>query len=360
MGLPDYTELLSRVSYIEGIIRMVENYGDPLPLEYLIRDPEMEDLIKRHFHCSSGAEFLQEFRKGNYHKVMDQKFAGASLLFHTRKCRDEHILPNAHLLYCVRGKCILRVRQKEVELTTGDTCIVAADVPHSFYNTSEDSLVLHAAITAAFASNVLLPRLPQEYLRSGFFREIVFRERTDVSHLFVPASKVDEMTYFLTSAFYNHLYRPMMYEEIVNSFMLLFFSYLLQAANSDPELADRPRMPPEQTLQQIMAYITANCRTVTLCQLAEQFHFNESYLSQYLKKNTGQTFTVLLQGARISAAEKLLINTNHSVVDIAAKVGYQNMSYFYKLFNEVNHCSPAEYRGRFLKSGQRVIGQETL
>ena len=320
----------------------------------------MEDLIKRHFFCASGAEFLKDFRSGNLHSVMDRKFAGERLLFHTRKCRGEHILPNTHLLYCVSGKCIVRVQAEEIELREGDTCIIASDIPHSYYNTTENALVLHVALTAAFVGNVLLPRLPQEHLRAGFFRSIVFQESTSIPYLYVAASKVTEMTYFLTSAFYNHLYRPAMCEEIVNSFLMLFFSYLLQAVNSHPELVDTPELPPEQTLQQIKAYIAANCRTVSLRQLAEQFHFNESYLSQYLKKNTGQTFTLLLQSARISTAEKLLINTNQSVVDIAAKVGYQNMSYFYKLFNEVNQCSPAEYRARFLKSSQRVIGQEKM
>lgn len=362
MELPNYMELLEKVSYIEGLLRMVENYGDPLPLEYAMRDPQMADIVSRHFYCESGEAFLKSFMNSteDFHNTMDKKFVGENLLFHTRKCRSTHTLPNTHMIYGIRGQCVLRIRDAEVTLQEGDTCIIAAGVPHAFYNTSETALFLHVALTAAFIGNVLLPRLPQEHLRAGFFRSIVFDDKTGPDHVFVAGSKPNEMTYFLTSAFYHHLFRPPMYEEIVNSFMILFFSYQLQAMSSHPELVDSAALSPEQSLQQIQDYISANCRTVTLRQLAEQFHFNESYLSQYLKKNTGQTFTALLQNARISLASKMLINTNLSIVDIADKVGYQNMSYFYKLFAEVNQCSPAEYRAHFLKSSQRVIGHESV
>lgn len=361
MEIPDYLDLMDKVSYIEGMIRMVENYGDSAPLEYVLRDPQMENLICRHFYCESGQEFLRLFSSpDDFHKIMDIKFAGENLLFHTRKIRSEHSVPNTHMIYCIRGSCLVRVRDDEISLHPGDTCIVAREVPHAYYNASETSLVLHVVLTTAFISNVLFPRLPQEHLRSGFFRSIVFDESSGPDYVYVAGSKPNETTYFLSSAFYHHLYRPPMHEEIINSFMLLFFSYQMQAMSRHPELVDSPTLSPEQTLQQIQSYIGENCRTVTLRQLAERFHFNESYLSQYLRKNTGKTFTALLQNARISLAAKLLINTTLSIVDIADKVGYQNMSYFYKLFTEVNQCSPAEYRARFLKSGQRVIGHETI
>lgn len=151
-----------------------------------------------------------------------------------------------------------------------------------------------------------------------------------------------------------------MYQEVVDSFMVLFFTYLLQVVSNTPELMETAAASPEQVVRQLKAYIAANCRALTLRELAEKFHFNESYLSQYLKKNTGHTFTALLQSARISQAAKMLISTNLSVVEIADQVGYQNMSYFYRLFTEVNCCSPAEYRARYLNSGRRVIGSETI
>lgn len=355
-----HIELLQKISHLEGLVRMAENYGDLAPLEYLIRDPEMEDLIKRHFCCSSGAELLNELRSGTLHTVLDGKFAGARLLFHTRKCREQHTLPNTHLLYCIRGKCVVCVGRKEMELQEGDTCIIAADAPHSYFNCSEDTLVLHVALTAAFIGNVLIPRLPQEHFQVSFFRKIVLEDPNPTSYIFVGARKSKETTYFITSAVYNQVYRPSMYEELVNSFMLLFFAYLLQGLDDNAKYTDTAEPSPEQILQEMKDFICTNCRTVSLRQLAEKFHFNESYLSQYLKKNTGKNFTAFLKSARIAAAERMLINTNQSVVDIAAKVGYQNMSYFYKLFNEVNQCSPAEFRARFLKSSQRVIGQEKV
>lgn len=360
MELPDHLDTLEALSYIEGILRMVETYRDPLPLQLLIQDPQMEEIITKHFGFHNGSEFLRAFTSADsFHRILDDRFSGCSLLFHTRKHRGAHSLPNTHLLHCIRGSCVVQIEQGDpLYLHKGDTCVVRSGVSHAYYNLSETSLVLHAALTDAFVGNVLLPRLPQNYLQVSFFRNIVFQKQDSCTHLFVQDASAGEISYFLTSAFYHNLYRPPMYEELVNGFMLLFFTHLLQAMGQEqsPERA----ISAEQTLQQLQAYIAANCRTVTLRELAEQFHFNESYLSQYLKKNTGETFTSLLQNARLSAASKLLISTTLSVVDIADKVGYQNMSYFYRLFSKVNQCSPAEYRARFLRSGRRVIGSESI
>lgn len=359
MELPNYIDLLTKLSYLEGILRVVEADNDPLPMEYLLRDPEMEELVCRHFHCESGQSFLQDFmNRESFKSVLDQRFAGERLLFHTRKCRGEHTLPNTHMLYCIRGSCVLRIRGEELVMGEGDTCIITAGTPHAYYNTKETTLVLHAALTAAFVGNVLLPRLPQDHLQADFFRSIVFDENPAATYVYIPAGKTAEMTYFISSAFYHHLFRPPMHEEIVNSNLMLFFSFLLQSLQMQPETA--AALSPEKTLQQILSHISENCRGITLSKLAETFHFNESYLSQYLKKSTGKTFTQLLQDARVSLAAKLLINTNLSVVDIADRVGYQNMSYFYKLFAQVNQCSPAEYRSRFLRSSKRVIGHEGI
>lgn len=361
MDLPNYIETLENLSYIEGIIRMVDVYHDTLPLRIMIQDPKMEEIVVKHFNFASGTEFLRAFQdSANFHTMLDDRFSGKAILFHTRKHRPDHILPNTHLCYCLRGGCVLRVGEDELYLRPGDTCIVRAGVEHAYYNLSETSMVLHVALTEAFVSKVLLPRLPQDYLYMGFFQDIVFQKNEGATHLFVSGSREEEMSYFLSAALYHDLYRPPMYQEVVDSFMVLFFTYLLQAVSNTPELMETAAASPEQVVRQLEAYIAANCRALTLRELAEKFHFNESYLSQYLKKNTGHTFTALLQSARISQAAKMLISTNLSVVEIADQVGYQNMSYFYRLFTEVNCCSPAEYRTRYLNSGRRVIGSETI
>ena len=61
------------------------------------------------------------------------------------------------------------------------------------------------------------------------------------------------------------------------------------------------------------------------------------------------TYTEYVQNLRISEAERLLRSTDLNIDDIASRVGYQNKGYFYKIFVEKNHVTPAKFRKDILK-----------
>ena len=73
---------------------------------------------------------------------------------------------------------------------------------------------------------------------------------------------------------------------------------------------------------------------------------NPNYLSNYIKKHTGNTFKYLVQNQKLLYAAKLLKNTDLPITEVSIQTGYENVSYFYKLFREKYQCSPQEYRTR--------------
>ena len=72
----------------------------------------------------------------------------------------------------------------------------------------------------------------------------------------------------------------------------------------------------------------------------------ENYVSTLLKKNTGYTYIQLIQTQKLKSAATLLKTTSMPVTAIANQAGYENISFFYKKFQERYHCSPNEYRLR--------------
>ena len=94
----------------------------------------------------------------------------------------------------------------------------------------------------------------------------------------------------------------------------------------------------------IIRYIESNYRTCTQKSVADFFHISSNYVSLLLKKYTGMNYIQLVQEKRISYAAKLLKTTNDPITVIASKAGYENMSFFYKKFNEKYKCSPKEYK----------------
>ena len=85
---------------------------------------------------------------------------------------------------------------------------------------------------------------------------------------------------------------------------------------------------------------------LSLNYLADYFNKNASALSHSFSKETGMSLTKYIQQARIREALRLFNTTDFSVSDVAIMVGYQDFSYFSKLFSSQVGMSPREYKKR--------------
>ena len=94
----------------------------------------------------------------------------------------------------------------------------------------------------------------------------------------------------------------------------------------------------------ILNYIETNYASGTLAKAAEGLHYDISRVSREIQRKTGKTYTSLVQEKRLSQAAFLLKNTGRRVSDISVAVGYENVSYFHRIFAERYGVSPKKYR----------------
>lgn len=83
---------------------------------------------------------------------------------------------------------------------------------------------------------------------------------------------------------------------------------------------------------------------LNLSQIAEQYHYNLSYLSDLFKTKTGKSFLQYLTDVRMNKAVQLLSETPLALSDIAELTGFSNASYFSTKFKKVFGISPSEHR----------------
>ncbi len=83
---------------------------------------------------------------------------------------------------------------------------------------------------------------------------------------------------------------------------------------------------------------------ITLSEIADEVHLNPSYLSSVFKSTTGASFKDYLNTVRIEECKRLLLHTDYSLVDIAIACGYEDQSYFSKVFKKYTGISPKQYR----------------
>ena len=98
-------------------------------------------------------------------------------------------------------------------------------------------------------------------------------------------------------------------------------------------------------IEQIKSFIYDNFhKPLGLTEIADHLHRNPSYISRFIKQQTGQNLTQILTEVRMSHAKTLLKNTNLKISHIAQKTGYPNQQYFNRIFTEQEGMSPSDYR----------------
>ena len=83
---------------------------------------------------------------------------------------------------------------------------------------------------------------------------------------------------------------------------------------------------------------------ISLEQTAEVSGISSFYLSRLLKQELNQTFVGILTEIRMSNALRMLWEGKHSVKEIALQSGYNNITYFYKVFKKYTGMSVGEIR----------------
>ena len=100
----------------------------------------------------------------------------------------------------------------------------------------------------------------------------------------------------------------------------------------------------QEALRTLYGYIDEHYQNASLSELARLMNCSESAASRQIRKLTGSTFTELVQNRRFERARWFLEDSMIPVSDIAAAVGYENFSYFYRRFRQLYGCSPNRYR----------------
>ena len=72
---------------------------------------------------------------------------------------------------------------------------------------------------------------------------------------------------------------------------------------------------------------------------------------KYFKQYAGMPFIQYLNDYRLTMAGEFLQNTEESVTQIALKCGFENLSYFNRLFRRKFGVTPGQYRGEKEQSG---------
>ena len=85
---------------------------------------------------------------------------------------------------------------------------------------------------------------------------------------------------------------------------------------------------------------------ISVSDIAQIAGFSESHFMKFFKQHLHTTFTSYLNSYRLTIAARLLLTEDDSILSISERTGFNNLSYFNRLFKKEYQMSPREYRNR--------------
>ncbi len=86
------------------------------------------------------------------------------------------------------------------------------------------------------------------------------------------------------------------------------------------------------------------CENISRDDVARAVHLSPSHFSALLRRESGGSFTELLNRMRVDRAAEMLARTDKSIATIALECGFRDQSYFTRVFKRYRHTTPLRYR----------------
>lgn len=257
-----------------------------------------------------------------------------------------HRLAFIKIVYVLHGSCFLWINGEEIHMKEGAFCLVGPNVEQSVYSCNDDDVVVNMLIRFRSFSESFLNLMTEQGIMSEFLWRMLYN-RTDNGALIYRGKKEAILSDVVMQLCEEILWEREKSNLIRKSLLMVFCGYVLRLHEKDLVILERTRRESGYRLPQLLCYIRENldCR---LPEVAARFEVSEGYLSRYIRRETGKTFSELLCEFRMRRAAKMLENTDFSIDKIIETVGYTDKSRFYRNFSEMYGMTPLKYRKRRL------------
>lgn len=112
---------------------------------------------------------------------------------------------------------------------------------------------------------------------------------------------------------------------------------------------DQDNVDNVQIINKALQYINNNYNTsISLEEIASHVGLSPTYFSRFFRKETNMKFCDYLNMVRVEESKKYLLDIHYSISDIAIMVGFNDQSYFTKVFKNFEKLSPGKYRKMYL------------
>ncbi|SDZ48647.1 AraC-type DNA-binding protein [Evansella caseinilytica] len=301
--------------------------------EKLIMEQKKE--VKKELYTSQ-AKFIIESEKflSKEKMIMVRK--------HTRfvdfpKHRHDYIEIN----YVYNGFFHQKVGSEALTLKKGELLFLNQHIEHEIAACDQQDIIINFIIHPDFFK-FIFSYLTSENMVSEFLINSLYNHTQNGQYLFFAVSEVMEIQELLEKMIIELLKPGMLSDSAVKLYMGLLMIELIKhsdKASSRIDITGR-----QQLVVESLNYIDEHYQQASLFELAEMLNEPHYSVSKKIKQATNHTFKELLQDKRLNKARELLETTDLPIAAVVELVGYENISYFYRIFKSKYGYTPKQLR----------------
>ncbi len=265
-----------------------------------------------------------------------------SIRTHTRFIHfPEHTHNYVEVIYMCSGSTHHLINGNDVILKEGELLFLNQNALQEIYPAGEDDIAVNFIILPEFFDSALRMMEAGENMLRDFIVDSLRGEKNTSGYLHFRVANVLPIQNLVENLIWTIQNKQPNKRSINQVTMgLLFLQLMNQMDKIETDQADGE----QRFVIKVLGYIEEHYRDGELSDLAAKMHYDIYWMSREIKKRTGMTYTELIQGRRLSQAAYLLSHTAMSVMEIGMSVGYENMSYFHRIFREKYGMTPRKYR----------------
>ena len=245
------------------------------------------------------------------------------------------------VLYVCEGSLTNIIGGKQVVIEAGELLFLNQFTRHEILPAGKNDIAINFMILPEFF-DVAYTMAGSNNILADFLVHVLRQNEEKGEYLHFRVAEVLQIQNLLENMIYSLVTGRGDQNRINQTTMGLIFLYLLDSVQYAEMRV--PNQYENMISMTTLDYIEQNYKTATLTELCVRLHLPMHVLSKMIKKNTGFNFKELLQRKRMNKAIELMCETELPISDIIAAVGYENGSYFHRVFREKYHVTPRAFR----------------
>ena len=240
------------------------------------------------------------------------------------------------------GSCDYRINLDSFVINKGDILIIDSQSLHSLTyipskNMTWASFVFNINMLKSSNTDGALLKYIAPLLNHEHQLPIILKDNIDCY------SKIFDVIEDIIYCYYE---KDIAYELELKSLLFKFFSLLYKNdLIKKHQSKNNLTINTTDKIKLVLNYINDHySEDISINTLAELCDYSEYHFMRFFKKHIGLTCVQYINNLRLEKSSILLTSTNNAIMDVSLEVGFDNLSYFNKLFKRKYNLTPKEFR----------------